>query len=310
MTSISLTKEMTGVLSILVFLLCSLVGCGPQLKRIPFNTNNNINSDDWQKILNASTQVELTTFFTGTVTVPTNGMLNMDDPKTDGITTDLMVVEVYAHWVRHPTKGDYLIDTGLNKTYGDKPHGDMRGIVARFIVKDSHQNDGEDIHSQVTKYNIDLNGVFLTHAHMDHTSGIPDLPKDIHLYIGKDEPIINYPMLISVPYFDEVETLIEFDFKRGINIPPFDKVINVFSDGSLWAISTPGHSPGHVSYLVNTTEGPVLLTGDASLIRWGFENDVIPGWADNETQARKSLASLKAMSRMFPDMKVIFGHER
>ena len=42
---------------------------------------------------------------------------------------------------------------------------------------------------------------------------------------------------------------------------------DLLGDGSLWAISTPGHTKGHISYLINGLDGPILLTMDASFIR-------------------------------------------
>src|SRR5262249_10156986 len=38
----------------------------------------------------------------------------------------------------------------------------------------------------------------------------------------------------------------------------------VTSDGSIVALPTPGHSPGHTSYLVRRKEGDVLLAGDVT----------------------------------------------
>ena len=74
-------------------------------------------------------------------------------------------------------------------------------------------------------------------------------------------------------------------------------VIDVFGDGSLFAILTPGHTEGHVSYLARTPSGAVLLTGDASRTRWGWDNDVEPGTYTFERDSeRKSLLALKALS--------------
>ena len=54
-------------------------------------------------------------------------------------------------------------------------------------------------------------------------------------------------------------------------------IIDVFGDGSVWAIHVPGHSPGSTAYLVRTPRGSKLLVGDASHTRWGWENGVEPG---------------------------------
>jgi len=81
---------------------------------------------------------------------------------------------------------------------------------------------------------------------------------------------------------------------------------DVFGDGSFFAILTPGHT----SYLARTTTGPVLLTGDTSHTRWGWENGVEPGsfLADREC-SRNSLRALKALSERHPKMAVKLGHQ-
>jgi N-acyl homoserine lactone hydrolase len=84
----------------------------------------------------------------------------------------------------------------------------------------------------------------------------------------------------------------------------------VLGDGSLWALSTPGHTPGTAAYLANTTEGPLLFVGDNSHTRWGWERGVTPGTftADHAANA-ESLARLRALSAAFPEMTVIMGHD-
>jgi len=87
-------------------------------------------------------------------------------------------------------------------------------------------------------------------------------------------------------------------------------VNDVFGDGSFFAILTPGHTAGHTSYLARTTTGPVLLTGDTSHTRWGWENGVEPGTFLAEREpSRNSLRALKALSQRHPNMTVKLGHQ-
>jgi glyoxylase-like metal-dependent hydrolase (beta-lactamase superfamily II) len=101
------------------------------------------------------------------------------------------------------------------------------------------------------------------------------------------------------------------DFAGAAAIPPLGPSVDVFGDGSLWAISTPGHSKGHISYLIVTKAGPVLLTGDASHTRWGFEHGVPPGKTNEDAAgARRSLAQLALFANEYPEVKIVFGHRR
>ncbi|OKO72697.1 MBL fold metallo-hydrolase, partial [Bradyrhizobium sp. AS23.2] len=110
-------------------------------------------------------------------------------------------------------------------------------------------------------------------------------------------------------FFEGRPAIQEFQFTKDPD-GKFEGVIDVFGDGSLFAISTPGHTAGHVSYLARTPTGPVLLTGDACHTRWGWEHGVEPGsFTFDRDEERKSLLALKALSQRHPKMVVNLGHQ-
>jgi glyoxylase-like metal-dependent hydrolase (beta-lactamase superfamily II) len=87
-------------------------------------------------------------------------------------------------------------------------------------------------------------------------------------------------------------------------------VVDVFGDGSVFALSVPGHTRGSVAFLVRTTHGPVLLTGDTSHTRWGWEHDVEPGSASaDRSRNRISLLELEALVARHPQVQVRLGHQ-
>lgn len=100
------------------------------------------------------------------------------------------------------------------------------------------------------------------------------------------------------------------DWSEGVSKKPFDHVMDIFGDGSILGIHTPGHSKGHLSYLINNTEGSILLTGDASHTKYGFINNIESGWVDDQEAPEKSLNQLRSFHEMFPQVEVIYGHER
>src|SRR5260370_7778893 len=56
--------------------------------------------------------------------------------------------------------------------------------------------------------------------------------------------------------------------------------LDVFGDGSVMIVSTPGHTPGHQSCLVHISKtGWVLLTGDAVHLQENWDNLRIPYFA-------------------------------
>jgi glyoxylase-like metal-dependent hydrolase (beta-lactamase superfamily II) len=100
------------------------------------------------------------------------------------------------------------------------------------------------------------------------------------------------------------------DFSAAPTMPPLGPSVDIFGDGSFWAISEPGHTDDDIAFLINSTR-PVLLTGDASHFAWAFTTGVAPrGW-DKAGTARGyvSLEQLRAFARAYPSVKIIFGHE-
>jgi glyoxylase-like metal-dependent hydrolase (beta-lactamase superfamily II) len=100
------------------------------------------------------------------------------------------------------------------------------------------------------------------------------------------------------------------DFPAAPTMTPLGRCVDLFGDGSLWAISAPGHTDDDIAYLINGPR-PVLLTGDASHFAWAFQNGVAArGWNKAGTaRGYTSLEQLRSFARAYPSVKLIFGHE-
>jgi N-acyl homoserine lactone hydrolase len=76
---------------------------------------------------------------------------------------------------------------------------------------------------------------------------------------------------------------------------------DVFGDGSVTIISTPGHTPGHQSLLVKLPKtGAVLLSGDAVHFKANFEARGVPG---GNTDKAQTLASMSRMADLMTAQK-------
>jgi glyoxylase-like metal-dependent hydrolase (beta-lactamase superfamily II) len=74
---------------------------------------------------------------------------------------------------------------------------------------------------------------------------------------------------------------------------------DLFGDGSVTILSTPGHTPGHQSLLVHLEKtGYVMLSGDAVHFQSNWDNRRVPGFnADKE----QSSASMEKIARVLAD---------
>ena len=90
----------------------------------------------------------------------------------------------------------------------------------------------------------------------------------------------------------------------------FAGVLDVFGDGSIWAISTPGHSAGSTAYLVNAVDGPKLVVGDAVSTRLGWEQQMPQPVAPAARAAAETSAErLRSFAAAHPNLEVFLGHQ-
>jgi N-acyl homoserine lactone hydrolase len=68
---------------------------------------------------------------------------------------------------------------------------------------------------------------------------------------------------------------------------------DVFGDGSVTLVSTPGHTPGHQSLLVHLkNSGFIILSGDVAHTEENFKKGIVPSLNTNkEKQSRRWIRS-------------------
>jgi len=127
-----------------------------------------------------------------------------------------------------------------------------------------------------------ISNIFLTHTDYDHTRGI-HLFKNAKLFLGKnEEPLINgtksrFVFLYSNPKIKRVYTLLD------------NQQIILIDNTEIKTIYTPGHTIGHVSYLINNR---ILITGDAVVWQNGFIKPFYSFFNMNHHQAKETAKKL------------------
>lgn len=265
---------------------------------------------DWESIFLNPTLIKIETLRTGTIVSKISGLLNLKNANAIQLKDGVANIPVLAHIVRHEKYGDYLIDTGFDSSFTNEIGGNFKGILKKSYFKNYIQeNKSEGIEFQLKDRCLNLNGVFLTHFH-EHASGSSSLPNEIPYIYGNGEHEENFFPFVYSDFFKNKVDLQRIDFLGGQDMPIFGKCVDLFGDGSFWAVSTPGHTKGHISYIVNGKESQALITGDVCISKKGFELGVETGkFSLNIEQCRESFLKIKEFAKNYPYIKVIFGHE-
>ncbi|MEN6329522.1 MAG: MBL fold metallo-hydrolase [Methanobacteriaceae archaeon] len=260
---------------------------------------------DWREVFDNPQPITLESFTTGTVQINRRGTLNPEHPQAEEVEEEELEVPILCYWIHHDKKGDYLLDAGLDVSYYQDPRGGLKGTeVDRF-----HQEKNQNIAHHIKMKGIHLEGVFFSHLHADHAAGQRELPKNILYAVCKGE-YDEYSPKVHGDFLEGLEVLYEIDFSQADEMPPLGFSIDLFGDGSLWAISTPGHTRGHMSFLVNGYGGPVFLTMDAAFIRENLDLGVAPSdYTWDVGLAQETLEKILEFLRMYPQVRVGAGHD-
>lgn len=273
-------------------------------------------SDEMERLIDQPGLIQLETINSVDWSLPLAGPLNLKSPAAvqAGLKDRDEPIQIYVHVLKHPQRGNYLVDTGVSKKLVDDPGKEgLNWVIQKAMhLEKLHLNKStaEILHGMDGK----LSGVFFTHLHFDHISGMPDIPNDVPLYIGASESTeTSLKHMLTRGATDQLlqgkQPLQEWHFQPDPQ-NQFEGIVDIFEDGSVFAISVPGHTPGSVAFLVRTTHGPVLLTGDTCITRWGWEHTVEPGdFTEDNERNLQSLKRLKNLVARHPQIEVRFGHQ-
>lgn len=306
-------KILKGLLGVLVTSLAVLAGYVYWLGGFPANikalpNSKAPNAENWQQALSTAQTVDYKLLQVGRIVMDRNTLMQ---GAPDSYPQRYNALPVLSHWIRHPQYGEFLIDAGFSKAFQQSNDGNynwlMRSMASLSGIKNSLEMPLElHLNHKVSK----LKGVFITHFHPDHSSGISDLPSGMAVIADRREYDL-LAKLTNTGLFQEQYDWQAIDFNQAGSLAPFERVIDVFGDGSVWAVSTPGHTQGHTSYLLNTTDGIKFIVGDASHFGYAYDNNYPPAALseDLRQQAAASLAAIKTFSTQHPDVKLVLGHQ-
>jgi glyoxylase-like metal-dependent hydrolase (beta-lactamase superfamily II) len=267
----------------------------------------------WKYYFDNPAQLKLYVMKTGEVHTGGNIHYNKKSPKFKNMPKENRFNPVYSFLLLHPNQGMCLFDTGLHHSFTESRFGNFGPLLGSMVRGKAEMK--KDVCSQLKsmgKNPMDIKYIFLSHLHLDHPSGLPYFMESVNLlgvYVDNEElRSARAPFGFLKGYVKNHLKGIRFQpIQYELDNPPFDRVCDVFGDGSTFLVRTPGHTVGHVSALLNASGGPIFLTFDAVHRKSNLDENMPPS-GDYE----KSMATLKNIESFignFPKTRVIFGHD-
>jgi N-acyl homoserine lactone hydrolase len=270
-----------------------------------------------ESVIDQPGPIALTSITSANWTIKRSEIINLQNPvaKQKALQDGQEQIQVYAHLVKHPTRGLFMIDTGVSKEFVANPSNVGVSWAVQKVMPIDEMQVQQPTSVLLQKAGGKLNGVLLSHLHLDHIAGLPDIEQNVPLYVGPNEATdVEWKYVVTAGSVDRL--LKSRAPLRALKFSPdsdgkFSGVLDIFGDATFFAISSPGHTSGSLAFVIRTPSGPVLLTGDTCHSRWGWDNGVEPGSFISKDSANnlRSLLALKALVARHPAMTVKLGHQ-
>ncbi len=196
-----------------------------------------------------------------------------------------------------------LRGAGIRSTYGTMGAASVTLVDdddKKILVDTGHFGNRDNLLSRLKENNIEtseIGTIVLTHINWDHCLNV-DLFKDSEIIIGRRE--YEKGTLTGV---DDSLTEKFKDYLRGLNLTLVEDGYKVSKNSSI--ISTPGHTPGHISLVVRHEHKLTVIAGDAIPNFRAYRRGVPDLIFYDLEAAKQSIARIKGLE---PDV-IIPGHD-
>jgi N-acyl homoserine lactone hydrolase len=228
-----------------------------------------------------------------------HGLARRIAPLFDAEWSEWLPVNAYA--IEH-RDGVILVDTGVSAAVKRLPrwHPYFRSCV-RFSIE-PEQEAGAQLRALGVAA-TDIKRVVLTHLHIDHDAGLGAFPSseilvspgELERATGAAGRLRGYLPQRWPKAFDPKPLILD-DGAYG----PFPQSKRLTADGAIVAVATPGHTPNHLSVIVEDGDAAVFIAGDASYNEETMLKGTIDGVSDNENHAAATLTAIRAFAEARP----------
>jgi N-acyl homoserine lactone hydrolase len=209
-------------------------------------------------------------------------------------------------WLLKRGSDRLLWDTGVPETTLNDPKG--WSTLPKLIV----YHLDKTITGQLAKIGLkvsDITYVALSHTHGDHIGNVRLFPNSTILMQRAEYTWISSPDGPN-DNVNQLKALARELLGTPKHLQLLDGDTDIFGDGSVTLVSTPGHTPGSQSLLVHLkNSGFIILSGDVVHLKENFEKDVVPSL---NTDKAASIASMDKIRRMITtyQAKLFINHDK
>ena len=227
-------------------------------------------------------------------------------------------INVYV--IEH-AEGLVVFDTGQDRAsvtepdyFPQGPSGVIYRRLATFVV-----NEDETMTAGLERLGYrasDVRTAIVSHFHQDHIGGVAEISQ-ANLLVSSDEwrslhrplPEVRGLLRAHIDLPGLAWTPVDFHPLNDQTLRPFTLGHDVFGDGSLVLLPTPGHTPGSMSMFVRRPgQAPLLLVGDLTYDVHAFYQGV-HGGVGSRHQLRRTRERVLALRSINPGMQILAAHD-
>lgn len=200
--------------------------------------------------------------------------------------------------VVHP-KGKLVFDTGISCEALPDPAGRLgKRVASLFSIR---SRPGEDVVSQLATLGLapgDIRYVVNSHFHFDHCGCNASFPRAQFLVQRAELALARA----------ERNRYNAKDWDHPLDYVEIDGEHDVFGDGAVVLLPTPGHTAGHQSLWIRESGRQIVLTGDACYTREHMDRTILPSNTFDAARMTESLSMLRTM-RDRKSIELLYGHD-